>query len=65
MAVSKSRQNLIAEVKVGDKFDEDKYIPYLWRSKYFKSVKFIETDMYLLGHSIVGSLIELLEKSLR
>ena len=62
MAISKSRQNLIAEVKVGDKFDEDKYIPYLWRSKYFKSVKFIETGMHLLGHGIVGSLVELLEK---
>ena len=62
MAVSKSRQNLIAEVKVGDEFDEDEYIPYLWYSKYFKPVKFIKTDMHLLGHGIVGSLVELLEK---
>ena len=69
MAISKSRQNILANIKmwrindnVGEEFDAEKYIPYLWRSKYFRSEKFIETGMHLLGHGIIGSLVELLEK---
>ena len=61
MGICKSLQNL-ADVQVGDVFDEDKYVPFLWRSKFCKTEKFVGTAMHLLGHRIVGLLVELLKK---
>ena len=48
-------QDLIADVKVNEEWDEDKYIPYLWRCGVCDPNKFIETAMHLLGHGIVGT----------
>ena len=62
MGVATWLQDLVADVKVNKEWDEDKYIPYLWRCGVCDPNKFIETAMHLLGHGIVGTLIEEIKK---
>ena len=62
MGVATWLQNLVADVQAGKQFDEDKYIPYLWRCEACDPDMFIETAMHLLGHGIVGTLIEEIKK---